>query len=249
MRAAATLTIVSVRQPASAWSRNSAGFGASLWPNSTGGSLASTMNGSVRETSSAPAPQKPWMVDRLCVPSIQRLLDAELEASGLGLGLEHVERAVDLSGVDAVAEGGGGGGGCHGRQLTRPAATLGKRTVGRARRRAPPLPIGYRPLTGVRVRFPTMSSVDTVIIGAGQAGLALSRLLTDARHDHVVLERGRVGERWRSERWDSLALLTPNWANRLPYDDEPRGSGRVRVALRVRRDAAALLAVVRRSGS
>jgi putative flavoprotein involved in K+ transport len=66
-----------------------------------------------------------------------------------------------------------------------------------------------------------MPSIDTVIIGAGQAGLALSRLLTDARHDHVVLERGRVGERWRSERWDSLALLTPNWANRLPYDDEP----------------------------
>jgi putative flavoprotein involved in K+ transport len=66
-----------------------------------------------------------------------------------------------------------------------------------------------------------MSAIDTVIIGAGQAGLALSRLLTDAGHDHVVLERGRVGERWRSERWDSLALLTPNWANRLPHDDEP----------------------------
>jgi putative flavoprotein involved in K+ transport len=63
--------------------------------------------------------------------------------------------------------------------------------------------------------------IDTVIIGGGQAGLALSRLLTDAGHDHVVLERGRVGERWRSERWDSLALLTPNWANRLPHDDAP----------------------------
>jgi putative flavoprotein involved in K+ transport len=66
-----------------------------------------------------------------------------------------------------------------------------------------------------------MVAIDTVIIGAGQAGLALSRLLTDAGHDHVVLERGLVGERWRSERWDSLALLTPNWANRLPHDDEP----------------------------
>jgi putative flavoprotein involved in K+ transport len=66
-----------------------------------------------------------------------------------------------------------------------------------------------------------MPAIDTVIIGAGQAGLALSRLLTDAGHDHVVLERGRVGERWRSERWDSLALLTPDWANRLPCDDEP----------------------------
>jgi putative flavoprotein involved in K+ transport len=58
--------------------------------------------------------------------------------------------------------------------------------------------------------------VETVIIGAGQAGLALSRHLAAARHEHVVLERGRVGHRWRSERWDSLRLLTPNWLNRLP---------------------------------
>lgn len=58
--------------------------------------------------------------------------------------------------------------------------------------------------------------VETVIIGAGQAGLALSHHLTAAGHEHVVLERGRVGERWRSERWDSLRLLTPNWLNRLP---------------------------------
>ena len=58
--------------------------------------------------------------------------------------------------------------------------------------------------------------VETVIIGAGQAGLALSRHLRLAGHGHVVLERGRVGERWRSERWDSLRLLTPNWLNRLP---------------------------------
>jgi putative flavoprotein involved in K+ transport len=59
-------------------------------------------------------------------------------------------------------------------------------------------------------------SVDTVVVGAGHAGLAVSRLLTSARRDHVVLERGRVGERWRSERWDSLHLLTPNWMTRLP---------------------------------
>jgi putative flavoprotein involved in K+ transport len=58
--------------------------------------------------------------------------------------------------------------------------------------------------------------VETVIIGAGQAGLALSHFLSAAGHGHVVLERGRVGERWRSERWDSLHLLTPNWLNRLP---------------------------------
>ena len=58
--------------------------------------------------------------------------------------------------------------------------------------------------------------IDTVIIGAGHAGLAVSRLLTEAGRDHVVLERGRVAERWRSERWDSLHLLTPNWMTRLP---------------------------------
>ncbi|MGI9600928.1 MAG: NAD(P)-binding domain-containing protein [Acidimicrobiales bacterium] len=61
-------------------------------------------------------------------------------------------------------------------------------------------------------------SIDTTvtIIGAGQAGLAMSRCLTDQAVDHVVLERGRVAERWRSERWDSLKLLTPNWMSRLP---------------------------------
>jgi putative flavoprotein involved in K+ transport len=62
-------------------------------------------------------------------------------------------------------------------------------------------------------------TVETVIVGAGQAGLALSRHLTDAGRDHVLFERGRVGERWRSERWDSLRLLTPNWLNALPGAD------------------------------
>jgi len=61
-----------------------------------------------------------------------------------------------------------------------------------------------------------MSTVDTIVIGAGQAGLATSHLLTRAGRDHVVLERGRIGERWRSERWDSLRLLTPNWMLSLP---------------------------------
>ena len=61
-----------------------------------------------------------------------------------------------------------------------------------------------------------MRSAATIVVGAGQAGLALSHHLAAAGHDHVVLERGRVGERWRSERWESLTLLTPNWHNRLP---------------------------------
>ena len=61
-----------------------------------------------------------------------------------------------------------------------------------------------------------MQRTETIIIGAGQAGLSLSRCLTDAGRDHVVFERGRLAERWRSERWDSLRLLTPNWMTRLP---------------------------------
>ena len=61
-----------------------------------------------------------------------------------------------------------------------------------------------------------MKTIDTVVIGAGHAGLAVSRLLTAAGRDHVVLDRGRVAERWRTERWDSLHLLTPNWMARLP---------------------------------
>jgi putative flavoprotein involved in K+ transport len=61
-----------------------------------------------------------------------------------------------------------------------------------------------------------MNHADCVVIGAGQAGLAMSRCLTDRGVDHLVFDRGRVAERWRSERWDSLRLLTPNWQSRLP---------------------------------
>jgi putative flavoprotein involved in K+ transport len=60
-----------------------------------------------------------------------------------------------------------------------------------------------------------VQTIDTLIIGGGQAGLSLSHYLTRNGRPHAVLERGRVGERWCSERWDSLALLTPNWLNRL----------------------------------
>lgn len=61
-----------------------------------------------------------------------------------------------------------------------------------------------------------MRTTDAVVIGAGQAGLAMSHCLAARGIGHVVLERGRVAERWRSERWDSLRLLTPNWMSRLP---------------------------------
>lgn len=61
-----------------------------------------------------------------------------------------------------------------------------------------------------------MPTTTTVIIGAGHAGLAMSRRLTERSIDHVVLERGEVANSWRTERWDSLRLLTPNWLTRLP---------------------------------
>ncbi|GAA4939644.1 putative flavoprotein involved in K+ transport [Actinomycetospora succinea] len=64
----------------------------------------------------------------------------------------------------------------------------------------------------------------TVIIGAGHAGLAMSRQLTDRSIDHVVLERGEVANSWRTERWDSLRLLTPTWHLGLPGDDGPAGA-------------------------
>jgi putative flavoprotein involved in K+ transport len=72
-----------------------------------------------------------------------------------------------------------------------------------------------------------MRFATAVIIGAGQSGLAMSRHLTDHSIDHIVLERGEVANSWRTERWDSLRLLTPNWQSRLPgyaYDgDDPDG--------------------------
>jgi putative flavoprotein involved in K+ transport len=57
---------------------------------------------------------------------------------------------------------------------------------------------------------------DTVIIGGGQAGLAMSYHLRDRGREHIILERKRVAERWHSERWDSLAFQFPNWALQLP---------------------------------
>ncbi|MFQ5959755.1 MAG: NAD(P)-binding domain-containing protein [Candidatus Methylomirabilales bacterium] len=57
---------------------------------------------------------------------------------------------------------------------------------------------------------------DVAVVGAGQAGLAVSYLLGRAGVQHMVLERGEIGESWRSQRWDSFYLNTPNWSNGLP---------------------------------
>ena len=59
-------------------------------------------------------------------------------------------------------------------------------------------------------------SIDTIIIGAGHAGLAASHYLTALALEHLILERGEVANSWRKERWDSLKLFTPNWQTRLP---------------------------------
>ncbi len=63
--------------------------------------------------------------------------------------------------------------------------------------------------------------LDCVVIGAGQAGLSTSYHLSRIGVDHVVLERGRVAETWRTARWDSFCLNTPNWCTRLPGMDPP----------------------------
>jgi putative flavoprotein involved in K+ transport len=62
----------------------------------------------------------------------------------------------------------------------------------------------------------TRAHVDTLVIGAGQAGLATSYLLTQRGREHLVLEQGRIGETWRTQRWDGFHLNTPNWGQRLP---------------------------------
>ena len=63
--------------------------------------------------------------------------------------------------------------------------------------------------------------VDTVVIGAGQSGLAASRYLGEAGVEHLVLERRRVASAWREQRWDAFCLVTPNWQCRLPGHPYP----------------------------
>lgn len=60
------------------------------------------------------------------------------------------------------------------------------------------------------------STLDTVVVGAGQAGLGTSYFLQCDGRKHVVFERSRIGETWRSQRWDSFQLNTPNFYSTLP---------------------------------
>src|SRR3990172_7041337 len=71
------------------------------------------------------------------------------------------------------------------------------------------------------------SIFDVIVIGAGHAGLSVSYFLSQAKVSHIVLEKGRIGETWRTQRWDSFAINTPNAMTTLsgmPYSgNNPEG--------------------------
>src|SRR5262252_7964116 len=69
-----------------------------------------------------------------------------------------------------------------------------------------------------RRRTTTMSveKIETLIVGGGQAGLAMSEHLSRRGMPHLIVERHRIAERWRSERWDSLVANGPAWHDRFP---------------------------------
>jgi putative flavoprotein involved in K+ transport len=94
--------------------------------------------------------------------------------------------------------------------------------------------------------------IDTVIIGAGHAGLTMSYFLSQRGLEHVIVERGRVGERWISERWDSFHFQFPNWTIELPghkyqYED-PDGFVPGREIVRFIQEYAALIKAPVRCG-
>ncbi len=68
-----------------------------------------------------------------------------------------------------------------------------------------------------------MRKVAAIVVGAGHAGLAMSRCLTERSIEHIILERGEIANSWRTERWASLRLLTPNWQSRLPGREADAG--------------------------
>src|SRR5262249_46688559 len=81
-----------------------------------------------------------------------------------------------------------------------------------------------------RVSEPAMAveNIDTLVVGGGQAGLAMAEHLSQAGVPHIVLERHRIAERWRSERWDSLVANGPAWHDRFPgleFSDVDRAVG------------------------
>src|ERR1700722_15047071 len=78
-----------------------------------------------------------------------------------------------------------------------------------------------------QIAAPSQTHFSVIVIGGGQAGLSASYLLKERGIDHIVFEKNRLAESWRSKRWDSFCLVTPNWQCQLPghpYDgDDPDG--------------------------
>jgi Pyridine nucleotide-disulphide oxidoreductase len=71
------------------------------------------------------------------------------------------------------------------------------------------------------VRTERDAVIDCAVVGAGPAGLAASAALTRRGVEHVVLERGRVGQSWREQRWDSLRLNNPGWMKPMLGEQAP----------------------------
>lgn len=67
----------------------------------------------------------------------------------------------------------------------------------------------------------SVEKIDTLVVGGGQAGVAMSEHLSKCAVPHLVLERGRIAERWRSQRWDSLVANGPAWHDRFPGMEFP----------------------------
>jgi len=77
--------------------------------------------------------------------------------------------------------------------------------------------------------------VETLIVGGGQAGIAMSEHLSNCGVPHLVLERQRIAERWRSERWDSLVANGPAWHDRFPGMEPLRRELRIILSLTQKR--------------
>jgi len=71
------------------------------------------------------------------------------------------------------------------------------------------------------------SHISVVVIGGGQAGLAMSYQLTQSGIEHVVLEKNQIAHSWKTQRWDAFCLVTPNWQCQLPgypyQGSDPKG--------------------------
>jgi putative flavoprotein involved in K+ transport len=61
-----------------------------------------------------------------------------------------------------------------------------------------------------------VEKIDSLVVGAGQAGIAMSQHLNNQKVPHIVLERDRIAQQWRTGRWDSLVANGPAWHDRFP---------------------------------